>query len=719
MPPNLTLFSLCALCTSVVKFFSVKPTLMFPRKSFPMYRLFIILLALFIAPAIVNGQSGPPPAPDDPLTGDGNVTRPWLTADQLLNGFSYTSPIDETALALPAEAAPPAQLFEGNLILQDEATIGDYQIIQDDYNYAAEPERLHLPEFDFNFVQHGSHLIPLQRSRIVTDHPYWDYLLSPGRVWHENGDGEYMRAAFPFALLQKNQNCTHNGTFMFLFKDGEISNVWYQITQETCPYFKTDMWGLLPATYHPTSISNADDIRNDFVQELNDRLPIKPLSSLTEAYPDVNLSNFGAGLTPEHVSVYGVVVDGVNYVGPCKTRYGNYPYCSEMRHASFSTAKSAFAGMALMRLAQRDGLGVKDLLIQDYVPETATATGDWSAVTFENTQDMSTGNFHTSTYMADENGPQMSLFFSDESYNDKMTQALSWQHHTMPGQTWVYHSSDTFILVRAIQNYLGEDAFDWLAQEVFAPLKIGPGAHSSARTSENNWQGQAFGGYGLWWSVDDAAKLANLMQNRGRMPDEEQLLHPDLVATAMQRTPDRGFLTGAGEYYRLGFWASKFTPDVDPELQCTFYTPYMSGSGGIVILLLPNGMTYYYFSDNSEFVWLDAVKETNRMRSHCLFPARIARSGQDAVLTWQTAGLHARYRIWRSTRPDFMPGDADATVLYEQINDAAELTYTDPNHCGDAQTNYYYRIEALDSEDARVGLTSVLGEFDFQLQPGS
>jgi len=92
------------------------------------------------------------------------------------------------------------------------------------------------------------------------------------------------------------------------------------------------------------------------------------------------------------------------------------------------------------------------------------------------------------------------------------------------------------------------------------------------------------------------------------------------------------FLTGAGEYYRLGFWASKFTPAVDPEFECTFYTPYMSGNGGVTILLLPNGMTYYYFSDNGEFVWLDAVKETNRMRSHCLFPAHITGSGDDVGL---------------------------------------------------------------------------------------
>jgi len=679
--------------------------------------LFALILSSFYTMSLA--QAAPPPAPGDPLTGSGEVMRVTLTQDQLVDGFDYASPVDESVLALPDQAAHPALSFEGRLELLDEATVGDYQIIRDDYDYETDPQRFHLPEFDFRFVQHGSHLIPVQRGRMVTDHPDWDYLISPGRVWHENDDGGYMRAAIPFALLQKNQNCTHNGTFTFLFKDGEISRVWYQITQETCPYFKTDMWGLLTATYHPESISDAEVLRGDFVQELQDRMPVQPLSSLIDVYPDVDLASFGAGLTPEHVSVYGVVVDGVNYAGPCRTRYGNAGYCEARRHASYSTAKSAFAAIALMRLAQQDGIGVKDLLIRDYAPEAAAAAGDWDSVTFENALDMATGNYDSSGYMADEEGATMSVFFNAETYNAKITAAFNFPAQVPPGQEWVYHTSDTFILVRALQNYLGEDVFDWLVQQVFGPLKIGPGAHTSARTSENDWQGQAFGGYGLWWSVDDVAKLAEVMHNHGRTPDGAQLLHPELVAQAMQRTPDRGFLTGSGERYRLGFWASKFSPAVDPAFECTFYTPYMSGNGGVTILLLPNGMTYYYFSDNGEFVWLDAVKETHRMRSHCRFPARIERSGDDVALTWQTESLHARYRVWRNTSPDYMPNDMGTTMIRDLENTAAELTHTDFGHCGNPQTNFYYRIEALDENDVRVGLTGVLGEFDFQLKPGS
>ncbi len=687
---------------------------------------FLVLVLLFVwFPGIFqlgNGArafSSVPLPPGDPLTGTGDVTRSVLTSDQLLQGFDYTSPVDESALALPAEAAQPDQTFEGVLTFLDEADVGAYEIHQDDYNYASDPQRFHLPEFEFAFVQHGSHLIPTQRGRIVTSHPYWDYLLSPGRVWRENGDNGYMRAAIPFALLQKNQNCTHNGTMMFLFDGHQVSHVWYQITQETCTYFKADMWGLLTASYQTQALTEADTIRAEYVDEQTARLPIKPLSALRVQFPNVNLDSFGAGLTPEHVSLYGLVVDDVIYLSSCRTRYGNSGYCQEMRHASYSTAKSAFASMALMRLAQRDGLSVRDARIVDYVPEAASAAGDWSQVTFGHTLDMATGNYQSSTYMVDENSPDMAMFFNMEAYGDKIAQAFSWPNRQSPGQQWVYHTSDTFILVRAMQNYLGTDIFDFLVQEVWQPIGIGPGAFSTARTSDNNWQGQAFGGYGLWWIADDVAKLAGLMHRGGRRADGVPVLHSEMVAAAMQQDRhEPGLVTDTGDRYHYGFWASRYTPDVDSEFECSFWVPYMSGAGGIVTLLLPNGMTYFYFSDNGEFTWLEAVKETHAMRSHCRFPVTISRSDNDVHLTWQGRGEDAIYRIWRSPQPTFMPDDPDTELVATLPNTDEELTFVDTNACGDPQINFYYRIEALDEQETRTGLSSILGEFDFSLVPG-
>jgi hypothetical protein len=584
-------------------------------------------------PMATNTPAGPTPTatstpaggtvPGDPLTGTGNVNRSLLTFGDLTAGTS-TAPVDDNAYALPVNGAQPVHVFEGRLELHGEASGGGFQTVKDSYNYGANPERKHLPEFDFQFVQNGSHLIPAQRGLIVTAHPYWDYIIEPGRVWQENGDNGYSRASFPFALVQKNANCTHNGVMTFLFSGSTISQVRYQVTQETCFYFKFNMWGQLNATYHAWPVAGAGQLRSEYAQEVGDRFPTKPFSALGVDYPGTDLSRFGSGITPAHMTTYGLVIGGVNYVAGCQTRFGEYAYCGNMRLPSYSTVKTAFAGMALMRLGQKHGSGVYDLKIREYVVE-ANSAGNWSNVTFNHTIDMATGHYRFTGYMSDEGGPWANDFFLAESYSDKMTQALRYSYITAPGSRWVYHTSDTFIVIRAMHNYLqalegpGKDIFQMLVDEVFVPIKIGPGAHTSRRTSENNWQGQAWGGYGLFWIQDDVAKLVTLLNNSGGAAGGAQLLHPGMLADAMQQNPaDRGLSTANQPFmYNNGFWAREFTPSQFPEYSCTFWTPFMSGFGGITVVMMPNGSTYYYFSDNNEFAWFSAVSESNKIVSHC------------------------------------------------------------------------------------------------------
>ena len=66
----------------------------------------------------------------------------------------------------------------------------------------------HLPAFEFEFVQRQSDLVPIQRGVIRTEHPYWEYILQPGHVWKERGEGSWTRAALPFSLQERVANCT-------------------------------------------------------------------------------------------------------------------------------------------------------------------------------------------------------------------------------------------------------------------------------------------------------------------------------------------------------------------------------------------------------------------------------------------------------------------------------------------------------------------------------
>ncbi len=574
---------------------------------------------LKMAPAPPAGGQGSPDQP--PLPAGGEVARRLLTYDELMHGMEALAPVEEAALARPADAAPAAHTFEGRLELMGEDTGGTAQVLQGELD----PGATHLPPFDFEFVQSGSYLVPVQRGLIITDQAFWNYILEPGRVWQESGDGGTSRASFPFSLVYKGSNATFSGNMTFLFDDKEVSRVWYQVTQEVTSYTRANFWGLLEAAYHAEPVEGAEQIRADFRRELAERLPTQPIEQLAVDYPGIDVSAFGRGLSPEHVTWYGLVVDGVNYVGGCNTRFGRYAYCESMRATSYSTAKSAFVSVALMRLAQKYGAGVAELLIKDYVPEHVAGRGDWGRVTFDNTLDMATGNYASAGYMADEDGPTMAEFFVAQPYAQRIAAAFGWPNGGAPGNQWVYHTSDTFVLSRALQNYLQgregptADIFDFVVEEVYRPLRMGPGAFSTMRTADDNWHGQAEGGYGLWWIPDDVAKIATLLNVEHGAVDGVQLLHPDLLAAALQQNPgDRGVDIDRWRKYNNAFWAQSYGPA--QGFDCEFWVPHMLGVSGNAIILLPNGTTYYYFSDNREFTWDAAVRETAKIAPHCTPP---------------------------------------------------------------------------------------------------
>lgn len=65
--------------------------------------------------------------------------------------------------------------------------------------------------------------------------------------------------------------------------------------------------------------------------------------------------------------------------------------------------------------------------------------------------------------------------------------------------------------------------------------------------------------------------------------------------------------------YQNGFWGQEFTSADNPASTSPFYVPFMSGYGGITVAMMPNGATYYYFSDNNEFSWSSAVAEATKL----------------------------------------------------------------------------------------------------------
>lgn len=556
----------------------------------------------------------------DPLPGNGNVTRSAL-AFSALNGTSL-SLTDYSAWALPANAANPTQEFQGRLTLNGESSAGSF--IERGTSLAGSyTDPQHLPEFSYDFIQLGTHLIPATRGLIATSHPSWSYLFGPGRVWQENNDSGYSRAALPFSLQENGANCTHNGVMTFAFKtDGSITNVAYQIAGETCAYFKFDMWGMVDASYTPGAVTNAASISADYQNEIANRMPTKPISALTTDYPaaGINIATLGSEQSSSHRTLFGVAVNGVHYTGSCNSRRGEYPYCDALMLPSYSTAKSVVGGVGLMRIEQKYSGTQKNLIVGDYVTECSGY--QWDDVTLENALDMATGNYTSSGFEVDEGSSTVANnFFLKYSHSEKVSHSCAYPRKSAPGSLWVYHTSDTYLLGRALQTFYkgqagsSKDFYrDLLVEELWKPLNLSPTTYTSLRTFDS--AAQPLTGYGLTFQRDDVVKLAEFLHLANGNINGTPMLDSAMLNDALQRTSNHGLTAGgSNDRHQNGFWGWN-AKDI---LGCSSdaWVPYMSGYGGIAVVLLPNGISYYVFSDNAEYTFNNTAKELNKIQSIC------------------------------------------------------------------------------------------------------
>jgi hypothetical protein len=598
----------------------------------------IAMFCLAVGSGCLAQSPSPTPVPGDPRPGTGDVNRSLLTYKDLFSDVAPSSPVDDSAFALPANAGMPKETFEGRLELLNPAFSGGFTKLHDAFNYIGDADShwKHLPAFSFEFVQNGSHLIPVIQGLIVTGNPSWNYIIGPGRVWREDGDAGYTRASFPFALAERSQNCVHNGEMMFLFSNTKpirISKVRYQVTQETCAYLKFDMWGQLSATYTPAGISDSAELKNDHASEIANRIPRKPFAALATDFPNsgVDLAGFFRTVKfPKDITTYGLYINDTNYVGSCQTRYGEYAFCGEMRLPSYSTAKTAFAGVAMMRLGQMYGSAAYRQLIRDFLPQYVMG-GDWSKATFANTLDMATGNYLKPEFQADEDSPEEGAFLTAEAHDKKIAAAfVPFPHKAEPGTTWIYQSHATFLATQAMNSYLkkqggGSDLFNLVRDTIYKPIHLSKGGLTTIRTDDSE-TGRPTGYFGLFYIQDDVAKIGRFLNEGQGKIDGKQVLDPDRLQESLFRktsslglpVPDEGKVSVTGTFhYQNGFWGKHISPSEFHQYTCDFWIPYMSGYGGISILLLPNGAVYYKFTDANEYNWYNAVHEINKLKPNC------------------------------------------------------------------------------------------------------
>lgn len=563
------------------------------------------------------------------------VTGRWITEAITAEAFDLSpafltgsdplpSPVSTAQFAAPDDAPAAAGDLTGRISFSPGPSGID--VFQDLFDIEALPgtELARFPSITVEFVQSGDRLLPASRGLIETGHPFWDVILTPGRVWREAGDGEWSRAALPFALTEKNANCTHNGLLTFLFDaDGRTSRAAWQIGSETCAYFQFDAWGMADVAFEPGPVADADAIIARDAEEMSARLPVRAMSELTARYPGIDPEAFRAAqvIDPEAMTAFGLVADGVHYAGGCDTRFGPYPYCDALVLPSFSLAKSLFAGLGLMRLDQLYP-GARDALITDHVPECAAA-GGWEGVTFEHALDMSTGRYDETGYEADEAASAAAGFFDTATHGEKAGMACGlFERRGPPGRSWSYHTRDTYLLGAAMQAFLRErtgaqaDVYrDLVRDPLWRPLGLSATLDETRRTTGE--PRQAFTGWGLFMQRGDLARLLQFLGPDAGAVDGVNLIEPAQLGAALGRdASDTGLPAPEAPFaYNDGFWSW----DIREFGGCDAATPipFMSGYGGIAAVLIPNGTAYYYVSDGYQFSWARAALATEAIAPFC------------------------------------------------------------------------------------------------------
>jgi CubicO group peptidase (beta-lactamase class C family) len=525
------------------------------------------------------------------------------------------APVANMAFA-PGEGALPAPEFNG--VLKVHASPMQTLPVLKDPLIQGRDVRI-FPGVELEFFTVGDILVPVQRGQMVretaagTVPSYWRVIPQYGKVWHEKGDGDWSRAAFPIMLVNDTENHAHQGLATFLYRPGQVSGLMIQLVQQTGPYLIKQYfvaWGYAPAQVAAPDSTKLGDRRVQAQAELADRLPAKPWSDLLKSVPAGTLDGFGGPIYPKWQVAVALVRDGTLYYQDPVTPYGAYPYPLEMRFGVRSVTKSVFAPLALLRLAQVYGPWVLTLKVGDYVPGLDPK---WRRVRFVDAANMATGyggmgstKTHPNDIFDGYLGGDYDAWYTAPSHAQKIKQIASTLHPYPwePGTVMRYRDQDYYLLGAAIDGFLKSvrgpqsDLGDFVQAEVFTPI----GIHQApvVRTREAGGRdGLVWCNAGYYPTLDDLAKISLLYESLGTHGGV-QILNRDLTAdlmagrNAIVKNADAALgpvlspLSGSHEdgLYKMGFHFLRYVNSNG----AVEYIPSMHGSGDNEVILYPNRM---------------------------------------------------------------------------------------------------------------------------------
>ncbi len=537
-----------------------------------------------------------------PLTSQELADVLWSKA-QLSNTFHYAD-ISKAAIDLPNNG----KSFSG-ILKVDQPAIGiGYNVIIDSRKIYQDNHK-NIPKFEIEISSLDGKVYPKNTKIIETNHLFWNIQFGVGSSKLEISSSNTL-ITLPFSLIHKSANCIHNGIGVFsISNDNQISNIIFEIASETCAYYKFDYVGLYSANFQFTNalpnLSNNSDKNIISIENLYKRYNLTNKSFLNSDYID-----------PSNVTMFGLIDSNNHYVSSCMTRLGNYPFCDQILLPSYSLAKSIAGTFSLSLLESQYG-SISNLYVSDLVPECYGRK--WKNVTLNNLSDMSTGQYFNSIHDFDESSVASSeVIFMFEEHKDKIKKACSaFPKKTKPGTRFVYHTSDTYILGLALNNFLQsnsnrKDYFNDVLIPFLESNNLSQTSQSVLATNDNIKQ--SYTGWGMFFLRSDLDRLATIIHNI-KNNSSTQLTY---LYDALNPNDNNSLLAipSVNIYYNNGFWSRKFDKNI---FNCSedVWIPFMSGFGGITFAFFPNGMSYYYFSDGYEFAWESAIFSSHSIKPFC------------------------------------------------------------------------------------------------------
>ena len=537
-----------------------------------------------------------------PLTSQELADVLWSKV-QLSNTFHYAD-ISQAAIDLPNNG----KSFSGILKVDQPAVGIGYNVLIDSRKIYQDNHK-NIPKFEIEISSLDGKVYPKNTKIIETNHLFWNIQFGIGSSKLETSSSNTL-ITLPFSLIHKSANCIHNGIGVFsISNENQISNIIFEIASETCAYYKFDYVGLYSANFQ--FINTVPDFSN------NSGKNIISIENLYNRYNLTNKSFLNSDyIDPSNVTIFGLIDNNNHYVSSCMTRLGNYPFCDQILLPSYSLAKSIAGTFSLSLLESQYG-SISNLYVSDLVPECYGRK--WKNVTLNNLSDMSTGQYFNSTHDFDESSVASSeVIFMFEEHKDKIKKACSaFPKKTKPGTRFVYHTSDTYILGVALNNYLQsnsnrKDYFNDVLIPFLESNNLSQTSQSVLATNDNIKQ--SYTGWGMFFLRSDLDRLSTIIHNI-KNNSSTQLTY---LYDALNPNDNNSLLAipSVNIYYNNGFWSRKFDKDI---FNCSedVWIPFMSGFGGITFAFFPNGMSYYYFSDGYEFAWESAIFSSHSIKPFC------------------------------------------------------------------------------------------------------